>query len=134
MNNGLYPPILDTYMPGFTDAAGCNINFTVSPYSSGTFNSVHLIVTSQSSNQTVLDTDTYPLEIIQLDIGNPDSNGVYSIRLNAKDLQDKKFQPDVYYKVQLRLSAVKSMEDFNASFITENVNNFSEWSKPCLIS
>lgn len=133
MNNGLYPPILDTYMPGFTDAAGCNINFTISPYSSETFKSVHLIITSQFSNQTVLDTDTYPLEIIQFSIGNPDSNGVYSIRLTAKDLKDKKFQPDVYYKVQLRLSSVESIEDFNASFITENVNNFSEWSKPCLI-
>ena len=133
MNNGLYPPILDTYMPGFTDAAGCNINFTISPYSSGTFNSVHLIVTSQSSNQTVLDTDTYPLEIIQFNKGAPDSNGVYSIRLEAKDLKDKKFQPDIYYKVQLRLSSVSSTENFNASFITENVNNFSEWSKPCLI-
>ena len=134
MNNGLYPPILDTYMPGFTSPDSCTIDFTVSPYSSGSFKAVHVIVTSQSSNQTVLDTTRYPLEMIQIDCGSEAGKTQYSIVLNKDDLKDKEFKPDIYYKVQIRLATGRApVNDFNASFIAENSNMFSEWSKPCLL-
>lgn len=141
----LYPPIIiDTIMPAFTNEA--IIKFQLSPYvEQNQIQAVHLVLTTQYNNQSVLNPEEYPLEIAEFEMSkiHRNENGFFILTFNnsilkpikksEKEEKIQEFLPDIFYKAQLRFASKYAGENFDANFITLNANNFSEWSKPCLI-
>lgn len=150
----LYPPIVDTYIPAFELNNKCTIKYYYSPYQDSIENiaAVHIIVQEQNTNFSVLDTRKYPTGIKE--IQNPSGE----IVIEPSDIAGG-FKNNRYYKVQLRFSTVAAPEKelimvdenwnvvkdkngnpqtvtravLDASFLNENLSNFSEWSTVCLI-
>lgn len=128
----LYPPIVEPMMPAFVGDTA-TISFENSPYGDSDIQAVHLVLTTQYTNESVLDRNKYPLEIKEYKIGDISNN---EIKIEIADLALKNFTEDLFYKAQLRFSKIASSEqngEFKAGFIESNISNFSEWSKPCLI-
>lgn len=148
----LYPPVLETYMPAFVANGNytvCKIYFGLSDYNSiENIANAQVLVTNQYNNLTVLDITNYPSEIMLKEIQS-DANGYY-IEINNADINGG-FVNDTNYKVQIRFT---SWEAFTGStieekqadktiketipqgistWLTENLDNFSEWSRACLI-
>ena len=152
VNNNLYPPIIDSYMPAFIRDSGCTIEFKLSAYNSiDTINKqlVQIVVHSQENNSSVLDTKKYPSGImIKEMIAKTDAKDTYLIRIDNSDI-NQGFQLNKYYKVQIRFTkagtAFPPQMNINDNkpelgtyyqldkWLIENLNNFSEWSTVCLI-
>lgn len=139
----LFPPIVASSMPAF--AIGDNttnsvkIYYTLSNYNSTqreSIKAVHVSVRRQSSNVNVLADDNQIIEKEALIQDEEDKLlNRYYITINSNDLKDPGFQKDVLYKVQLRFSSQTILETglSAASFFTENIQLFSEWSEVCII-
>ena len=142
-NADLYPPIIDTYMPAFIKNAGCRIYFSLSPYASlGKSKFAQIKVSNQRTNKSELDDKTYPSEIkiamVQLDEERT-SNDKYYITIDNSDIKNG-FQSNIYYKVQIRLSGIAPvgasgilLQKGIDSWLSSNLDSFSEWSSVCLI-
>ena len=142
-NADLYPPIIDTYMPAFIKNAGCRIYFSLSPYASlGKSKFAQIKVSNQRTNKSELNNKTYPSEIkfamVQLDEERT-SNDKYYITIDNSDIQGG-FQSNTYYKVQIRLSGIAPvgangilLQKGVDSWLSSNLDSFSEWSTVCLI-
>lgn len=142
--NTLYPPIFkSTYMPAFNKddkKEGCRVYFSLSNYNSGgDIANVQIIVNNQNNNASVLDGDKYPAEVkvadLQVDT-NIDSDARYYINITKDDLKNGEFITNQYYKVQLRFTgegAEATSEGPTMSWLSRNVQYFSEWSTVCLI-
>lgn len=144
--NNLYPPIMDTYMPAFDREETCKVYFTLS-----SFNDIEDInayaqiqVRYQQSNKTALKSDLYPAGIMLLPINYNKELCQYYIEFSKDSMKNNKFELNVYYKVQLRFMTPElDIPKTNQGDIIQqkyawfnNVNNmanFSEWSKICLI-
>ena len=148
----LYPPVLETYMPAFVisaNSAVCKVYFELSDYNSiENIANAQVLVTNQNNNLTVLDISKYPSEIMLKEIQN-DANGYY-IEINTTDINGG-FINDTNYKVQIRFtsweafagSTIEAKQADKAiketipqgisTWLTENLDNFSEWSRACLI-
>ena len=150
-DSALYPPIVATYMPAFVDNK-CRIYFNISDYQSwqqGQTLYAQAIVNHQTTNASALNTTNYPLGIKQFStdgIENSssdtyihaseegttqfDANQLYIV-IDNSDMQNG-FKKGEYYRVQIRFSSV-SVDITSSSSISQNINNFSEWSTVCLI-
>lgn len=79
INNNLYPPLVDTYMPAFIYTDGCRVYFSISRYNSlsemhhpgtdvNTVNAVQVVVQNQKTNQSMLNQELYPSGIKLADL------------------------------------------------------------------
>lgn len=131
----LYPPVVASSMPAFNIADGkVKIYFTLSNYNSSKIDDikkVHVTVRRQSSNVNVLTKDT---QIVEKDILQEETDIAFNrffIQILNSDIKDG-FKEGVLYKVQLRFSDI-AMTGSEASFYTNNIEHFSEWSTVCII-
>lgn len=136
----LYPPVLETYMPAFVingNSTVCKVYFGLSDYNSiENIANAQVLVTNQYNNLTVLDVTQYPSEIMLKAI-QEDSNGYY-ITIANSDIQDG-FVNDTNYKVQIRFTSTEAAAvslttpQAISTWLTDNLDKFSEWSRACLI-
>lgn len=137
----LYPPIVDTYMPAFLNTGTCKIYFSLSPYNNkDDIHSAQVTVNYQSSNLTALSATKYPNEIKYCQIQedkNVKGNKKYYIVIKPKeDLIGEKFAINTFYKIQIRFTdneAGKELNNFDASWLNQYRDHFSEWSTVCLV-
>lgn len=151
VNNNLYPPIVDTYMPAFLINSGntansvCRVYFSLSPFNS--YEEVHsraqITVRSQATNLSMLNTKKYPCEIMLKDVKKDESRNTddkYYIQIERSDMENG-FEINQYYKVQIRFTStdadasVKSTDNPQQidGWLAANQSLFSEWSTVCLI-
>ena len=145
----LYPPIVDTYMPAFLiDSENiskniCRVYFSLSLFNKITdIQNAQVTVRNQLTNLSILDSDKYPSEIMLVEIQedlNKETADKYYIEIKPSDIKNGVFENNQYYKVQIRFTSSAldeiSLETPQAidTWLTENLNYFSEWSTVCLI-
>ena len=139
VSNNLFPPIIDDYLPAFLQADNsCNIVFKLAQFNNEkefNLNLTQITVSNLNTNKSMLDLKTYPNEI-KIAAATLNSDGTYSVVLNAADLKTNKFEINTYYKIQVRLTGINAEaydKTKEATWINNNLNNFSEWSTVCLI-
>ena len=146
--SNLYPPILPDSCPAFIRSQPCRVYFSLSIYNLITdIAHVQVSLVNQRTNTTAFNTEIYPSGIkitdFLFDPKAPDNYNYY-IEINPKDLQEGIFGINQFYKLQLRFSSVRALTIENngnkeyvnkgiANWLYENRDNFSEWSKVCLI-
>lgn len=140
----LYPPIMPDVIPAFIRTESCKIHFALSSYNSlNDIKNVQLTLTNQKTNQSALDSVKYPSNIKIIDKANiqiqdTEDNYKYYIELPASDLINNIFLLNQFYKIQLRFTSIQA-EDIEsegrgiATWLTNNVDYFSEWSTVCLL-
>ena len=108
--NNLFPPIIDDYLPAFLQADNsCKIVFKLSQFNTA---------------------DEFDLSLTQITVSNLNTNK------SMLDLKTNKFEINTYYKIQVRLTGINAEaydKTKEATWINNNLNNFSEWSTVCLI-
>lgn len=138
---GLFPPIIESYLPAFNVTTvrndGLAINYNVSDYNSfSDILSVHVSITRQSNYHSLFNKSSYPIGIWVKNITVSDVDQTVTIPSSA--LNPTELNYNEYYKVQVRLSKIS----YNNQIGTElsaylnnesNLANFSEWSTVCLI-
>jgi hypothetical protein len=129
INNNLFPPIISTYMPAFIKSRGCKIYFSLSDYNSKEdIKNVQVTVRGQNTNTSMLNSSIYTSEIKITDLLK-DDNGYY-IEILPDDMKGGVFQSNIFYKVQLRFTAVGANDVTNstgiATWLTANQEYFSE--------
>lgn len=116
ISNSLFPPIIDSYMPGFLPADGCRIYFSISDYND--FNDItkaEISLKYQRDNSSALDAETMEIEKEKIKIDNSTtSNNKYYFKLELDN-----FTVGTIYKLQIRLY--------------DNKEQKSEWSTVCLL-
>lgn len=137
-NDRLYPPqFLTTVMPGFVFSTGCQINFSISANERSSISQIHVTVTSQKNNMSVLNKEKYQsynmMKVVTQIFEEEDTTKEdrYYIILTQDDIQGK-FQPNTYYKVQIRFSDI-NISSGSDIYNQNNQSHFSEWSTVCLI-
>lgn len=132
--SGLFPPVLDTYMPAFLYNAGYfKVNFDISDFNSAgdISTKVQVSVRDQYSNENLLKS---PIEIIFVDYEIDTNTNQKYITINQTDLNDESFVVGKIYKIQLRfISSTAQNINQSITFINDNLDKFSEWSTVCLI-
>ena len=106
--SGLFPPIIDSYLPGFNLVDiyqnDLTINFNISEFNDPTnIDKVHVSIVRQSNYQHIFNDTLYPLGIYVVDdyhapIGTSDTN--ITIPFEILNLQQINYNE--YYKVQIR--------------------------------
>lgn len=132
----LFPPIVASSMPAFdVTQKAVRVYYTLSTYNAAKrddIKAVHISVRRQSSNVNVLKNAT---QIIQKSFGSQQdidkSLNRYYVDILSDDLSEP-FEVDALYKVQLRFSSIAAGSS-GATFYTDNIDNFSEWSTVCII-
>ena len=150
INNNLYPPIVDTYMPAFLkDTSPARIYFSLSAFNvESDIKNIQVSVRNQNTNLTALDTTIYPSEIKIVDkLGiDPErrTDDKYYIEINKSDMLNGEFDINQYYKVQIRFTTQNAsdypIDDSSGQrtypldeWLATNLDNFSEWSTVCLV-
>ena len=157
VNNNLYPPIVETYMPAFlidsdTDEDTCRVYFSLSLYNKLLdIKNAQVTVVHQESNASVLNSDKYPCEIMITDIHTDNARQTddkYYIEIHKEDIEGGKFEINLYYKVQIRFTgasvpnAPTGTKSVDGKVITTQPidqwlaayqSQFSEWSTICLV-
>ena len=132
--SGLFPPVLDTYMPAFLKDAGYfKINFDISDFNSvGDISTkVQVSVRDQYSNENLLKS---PIEIAFVDYEIDTNTNQKYVKINQDDLIGSSFVIGKIYKIQLRfISSTAQNINQSITFINDNLDKFSEWSTVCLI-
>ena len=143
ISNNLYPPIINTYMPSFIYKEACRVYFSLSNFNKyeQVANNVQITVNDKNTNQSVLNSTTYPagIKITTLQ-EDPTVSGhmKYYVEILPSDLRDGEFKINRYYKVQIRFTS-DAVEPFDPSkdkisqWLSLNSSMFSEWSSVCLI-
>lgn len=131
--SGLFPPVLDTYMPAFLNGAGYfKINFDISDFNSAgdISTTVQVSVRDQYSNENLLKS---PIEIVFTDYEIDTNTNQKYVKINKADLNEP-FVIGKIYKIQLRfISSTAQNINQSITFINDNLDKFSEWSTVCLI-
>ena len=141
VNNNLFPPVCDVYMPAFLVGSSdsqkniCRVYFSISLYNSlSDITNAQVTVTNQNTNISVLDRSKYPCEIMLNDIKTDitkTSDDKYYIEIKSSDIEDG-FQINQYYKVQIRFTAAGATSvDLTPpqaidSWLAANLSSFSE--------
>ena len=146
LQNNLYPPIIETYMPAFLNTEACRIYFSLSRYNvyDEIKKNVQVSVNNQNTNLSMLSTSKYPTGIMITSVYEDTSIGGdnrYYIIVSPSDLEDGIFEINQYYKVQIRFTAAsvadpqlgENGEQQIANWLVNNQDYFSEWSTVCLI-
>ena len=154
----LYPPILNYSEPAFIVAEGknnvCKINFALSDFSTTSeeqsIKGIQVSIIRQSTGQNVVnkiddqDNKRYrKTGIILLSSSDIKQNtdGTYYIEIYDSDIQsgdESGWVAGWIYKVQLRLSLIDNYNPINnpisqSLWLTQQGNNFSEWSTFCTV-
>ena len=141
VNNNLFPPIIDSYMPAFLITEPCKIYFSLSEFNSlEDIKNAQVTVSSQLTNTSLLSPDLYPSQVkivpIETDTERTTTDR-YFVKISSEDIKGG-FQINQYYKVQIRFTGKNAQdppEDKKGidTWLTDNLNFFSEWSTVCLI-
>ena len=106
LQNNLYPPIIETYMPACLTNEPCKVYFSLSRYNSfdEIKKNVQVVVNNQNTNLSMLSSTKYPTGIMITtayvdNVVNGDNK--YYIVINPEDLQDGNFKINQYYKIQI---------------------------------
>lgn len=126
----------------------CRVYFSLSMFNSiSEIANAQVTVRSQLTNRTVLHKTKYPCEVmlkaIQTDTTRT-TDDKYYIEIRPEDLEGLNFIVDQYYKVQIRFTSTDAedsgidLTDPDAvqaidSWLSRNLQYFSEWSTVCLI-
>ena len=144
---GLFPPIIDNYMPAFNietvKSSGLSINFDLSPYNStlSAIKSYHISITRQSNYESIFDKNKYPLGIYANNFTPVPSSESCTETIEWSKFNKTQINYNEYYKVQVRLSKetltsaeIQGGVDLSTHLTDEdNLSSFSEWSTVCLI-
>lgn len=144
VNINLYPGVVDTFMPAFlVDSRICRVYFSISQYNVETdIKNVQVTIVNQKTNSSALSVAKYPSAIMLTQLKRDDERpgeDKYYIDIKASDLQSNEFVVDQYYKVQFRFTGVTAQDVSLAtpqainSWLSANLEHFSEWSSVCLI-
>ena len=147
VQSGLYPPIIDNYIPaidvydiiteGMSDTA-ITIYFDCSNYNNPEdIKAVHVSITRQSDYKSLLNSDRYPMGIALYAKATADDyrSGWYKISIPKSHVDTSMLEYNTYYKVQLRLDKSNEGLSYIGSQLSNylvnegNLTNFSEWSK-----
>lgn len=141
--SNLYPPIMPSVIPSFIKTSNCKIYFSISGYNSPTdISNVQISLINIETNNSALKESLYPsgIKLAELRQDSQIKNDYrYYIEIRTSDLEDNEFQLNKYYKVQLRFTStnagVISLQTPQAisSWLSQNMQHFSEWSRSCLI-
>lgn len=121
ISNDLFPPIIDSYMPGFLPAHGCRVYFSISNYNNfEDISKAEISLKYQIDNSSALMDNAETMEkSISID-SLKTSNDKYYFEIQNEDLSNSSgFIVGTIYKLQIRLY--------------DNKNNRSEWSTVCLL-
>lgn len=121
ISNDLFPPIIDSYMPGFLPAHGCRAYFSISSYNNfDDISKAEISLKYQIDNSSALIGNAEFIEkSINID-SSKTSNDKYYFEIQNEDLSNNSgFTVGTIYKLQIRLY--------------DNENNRSEWSTVCLL-
>lgn len=121
ISNDLFPPIIDSYMPGFLPANGCRVYFSISNYNNfDDISKAEITLKYQIDNSSALIDNAETMEkSINID-SSKISNDKYYFEIQNEDLSNNSgFTVGTIYKLQIRLY--------------DNENNRSEWSTVCLL-
>lgn len=147
--NALYPAVIDTYMPAFLINSGdidkdtCKVYFSLSQYNNfDEIANAQISIRNQNTNLSVLNTSKYPCEVMlsKIYIDNSiNSDAKYYVKIQKTDMENNNFEVDEYYKVQIRFTGTDaaavsmSVPQSIDSWLTNNLDYFSEWSSVCLV-
>ena len=123
--SGLFPPVLDTYMPAFLKDAGYfKINFDISDFNSvGDISTiVQVSVRDQYSNENLLKS---PIEIVFKDYEIDTNTNQKYIKIDQEDFDPPSFVIGKIYKIQLRfISSTAQNINQSITFINDNLDKF----------
>lgn len=136
---GLYPPIVDSYMPAFKipgtgETKSYSVTYQLSPLNTDSeIRYVQMTIVDQSNNRSVLKTSSYP-NGIRMEAFNRNY-----ITFSAGSSGDVSIEAGKIYKVQIRFVSTKAPAPGNATapnaqWLNTNMDYFSEWSTVCLVS
>ncbi len=143
--NTLYPPMIETFMPAFVYNQPAPIVFSYSPYNSKTeITRIHVSVVNQKTNKSVLKTTYIPSQNNDNQTNGKVLDHIWifdtsilgnstSFNIPTSILKAGYFEPDTFYKVQLRFDKTIGIEPSDTNYLIEQRFNFSEWSSVCLI-
>lgn len=138
LTRSIYPPILSAYQPAFDMKSkfGCKVYFQISTLNSlKEIKHVQLTCNNLVTNQNALNRDKWKNKIrfYKLNEITYDSEkGMYYLYIANSDIASG-FQNDSY-KIQIRFGTIEyTNEDDKASWLTSNLDKFSEWSTVCII-
>lgn len=141
MATHLYPPVLAaSNMPAVGDRKGiCKIYFTLAEanaMSDINAKGVQMSVTLQGINASALSKEKYPNEIKVTAMAQVAGySSLYSIDLDASDLEGGAFLLNRMYQVRLRFTphSLTLPEIITAQWLNEHKTNFSQWSNSCIV-
>ena len=142
ITSNLYPPLVNDTIPSFIRTKTCRIYFSLSNYNSATdIKNVQISLINQKTNQSAFDPINYPSGIkiaTMLYDSNIQNDYNYYIEIFTEDLKDNVFGLNEFYKVQLRFTSTiapnpPSSGKGLATWLYNNSQFFSEWSRVCLI-
>lgn len=137
----LYPPRMESFMPAFVYNTTVKVYFGLSEFNSfSEIANAQITVTNQNTNLSVLDKTKYPSEIMlkEIQTDNTRADDKYYIEINTNDIENG-FSIDEYYNVQIRFTSTEAGEISLStpqaldSWLTANLDYFSEWSRVCII-
>ena len=137
----LYPPRMESFMPAFVYNTTVKVYFGLSEFNSfSEIANAQITVTNQNTNLSVLDKTKYPSEIMlkEIQTDNTRADDKYYIEINTNDIENG-FSIDEYYNVQIRFTSTEAGEISLStpqaldSWLTTNLDYFSEWSRVCII-
>ena len=146
-SSSLYPPIVAYSMPAFAvdseEGSEVRVYFALSAYNTRSdFKEAHVTVRYQQNNGNALNPDMYKAQIKICTVHEVSSiedpiiastPHRFYITINGSDIIGGKFEADVTYKVQIRLSDINAPTNSGLTWFTGNLSHFSEWSTVCLI-
>lgn len=137
----LYPPRMESFMPAFVYNTTVKVYFGLSEFNSfSEIANAQITVTNQNTNLSVLDKTKYPSEIMlkEIQTDNTRADDKYYIEINTNDIENG-FSIDEYYNIQIRFTSTEAGEISLStpqaldSWLTTNLDYFSEWSRVCII-
>ena len=141
VRNLIYPPVIDTYQPSNCVKEDMIITFIMPEYNLQHLNdikSVHVSLTNQSNNASVLDSGQVKIIKWEHSVEYNEKTRIGKIKILPRDIVKTSEPPsfqNILYKIQLRFdfgSGPEQGETLN-SYLTTNKDKFSEWSSVSLI-
>lgn len=143
ITSNLYPPIMLDVIPGFINTSSCKVYFAISKYNSiDDISNVQITLTNVKTNESVLNSSLYPtgIKLTNLYYDSQINNDYcYYVIINPTDLASGFFELNKYYKIQMRFTSTLADdidlegEQAIASWLNDNQDFFSEWSKTGLL-
>lgn len=148
ITSNLYPPIVSDTLPAFIRTKNCRIYFSLSIYNNiSDIQNVQISLINQRTNASAFKPDLYPsgIKIATIyklndedDLKDIHGDQIYYVQILTTDLIENAFSLNQFYKVQLRFTSMAASTPQStgkelATWLYNNMQYFSEWSKVCLI-